>query len=85
MLASFPSINDHGYHGEDLRRIDYLPSPSEIAAACQTIRAGWSLCEKRRRFVGELLSDEVETAWQPPVVDTTHFRMAIARGFDPAG
>lgn len=78
------TLNKEGvdYSGDDLRRIDYLPSPSDIAEACQSIRDSWSISEKRRRFVGELPFDEEETLWRPPVVDTTHFRITLARGVE---
>lgn len=69
----------HVEHGDivtdDLRRIDYLPSPDEIATACAAIRSAWTLSEKRRRFVGDLMPDEPDAAWRPPVIDTTHFRL----------
>lgn len=67
---------------DDLRRIDYLPSPTEIADACASIRSAWSLSEKRRRFVGDLMPDEPDSAWSPPVIDTSHFRMLSSRGVE---
>lgn len=67
---------------DDLRRIDYLPSPTEIADACASIRSAWSLSEKRRRFVGDQMPDEPDYAWSPPVIDTSHFRMLSTRGVD---
>lgn len=67
---------------DDLRRIDYLPSPGEIADACASIRSEWTLSEKRRRFVGDQMPDEPDDAWRPPVIDTSHFRMLSSRGVD---
>lgn len=59
----------------DSTRIDYLPTPFEIDAACARIRDRWSHNERRRRFVGPHLPDELPTPWQPPVVDTSAFRL----------
>lgn len=60
---------------DDLRRIDYLPTPDEIAGVCAEIRSGWTLSEKKRRFVGELPAEALdETCWAPPVIDTSQFR-----------
>ena len=73
---------DDGPVTDDLRRIDYLPSPDEIAEACASIRSEWTLSEKRRRFVGELMPDEPDSVWRPPVIDTTHFRLSSARGVE---
>ena len=70
--------------GDDLRRIDYLPSPEEITNACASIRASWSLSEKRRRFVGELMPEEPLASWRPPVIDTSHFRVSQATGTESA-
>jgi hypothetical protein len=67
---------------DDLRRIDYLPSPTEIADACASIRQAWTLSEKRRRFVGDLMPDEPDSVWSPPVIDTSHFRMLSSRGVE---
>lgn len=64
---------------DDLRRIDFLPTPAEIHNACETIRSNWSLNEKRRRFVGDYVPDEIEQGWQPPTIDTSVFRMAAGR------
>ncbi|QDU91782.1 hypothetical protein Pla175_52130 [Pirellulimonas nuda] len=61
---------------DDLRRIDYMPSPTEIADACAVIRDRWTHSEKRRRFVGEYVPDGMEPAWRPPVIDTSCFRHA---------
>ncbi|TWT78280.1 hypothetical protein Pla123a_10710 [Posidoniimonas polymericola] len=62
------------------RRIDYLPTSSEIAQACQAIRARWSLNEQRRRYVGELAPEGVELTWRPPVIDTSAFQLAVGSG-----
>ncbi|MGL4512520.1 MAG: hypothetical protein ACRCT8_05465 [Lacipirellulaceae bacterium] len=70
------------YGSDDLRRIDYLPTPTEIANACASIRSSWTLSEKRRRFVGELIGEGPDPLWRPPVIDTTHFRLAVSRSFD---
>lgn len=62
---------------DDLRRIDYLPTPAEIAGVCAEIRSGWTLSEKKRRFVGELPAEaHEETCWAPPVIDTSQFRVS---------
>ncbi len=60
-------------------RIDYVPTPFEIAQACEHIRGQWSLSERRRRFVGDQLPDEPFPAWHPPTVDTSLFRMSTFR------
>lgn len=75
MRASVKYFDGVGPITDDLRRIDYLPSPNEIAEACASIRSRWTLSEKRRRYVGELMPDEPESVWRPPVIDTSHFRM----------
>lgn len=82
MRASVKFVDEDGPITDDLRRIDYLPSPTEIADACASIRSAWTLSEKRRRFVGDLMPDEPDSVWRPPVIDTSHFRMATARGAD---
>lgn len=82
MRASYKSFEDSGPCADDLRRIDYLPSPDDIASACESIRSAWSRNEQRRRFVGELVPDEQETAWSPPVIDTSQFRLSSAGGVD---
>lgn len=69
---------------DDLRRIDYLPSPDDIADACASIKSSWTLSEKRRRYVGELMPDEPESVWRPPVIDTSQFQMNALRGVDNA-
>ncbi len=63
----------------DSTRIDYLPSPCEIDAACASIRGTWTLNERRRRFVGPHLPDELPMPWQPPTIDTSSFRLAMAQ------
>jgi hypothetical protein len=60
-------------------RIDYVPTPGEIAAACAAIRDSWTLNERRRRYVGDELPDEPFPRWQPPTVDTSVFRLASFR------
>lgn len=82
MRANVKHFDEAGPYTDDLRRIDYLPSPDEIAAACASIRSDWTLSEKRRRFVGELMPDEPESVWRPPVIDTSHFRISSAGGAD---
>lgn len=79
-----PYASGDNLGGDDIRRIDYLPTPLEIAEACASIRSGWTLSEKRRRFVGEWMPDEVELGWRPPVIDTSHFRLSLARGAEGA-
>lgn len=79
MFAVRSAFESEEMTGDDLRRIDYVPTPSEIADACASIRSNWSLSEKRRRYVGEHMPDEPEIAWRPPVIDTSHFRMTTAR------
>jgi hypothetical protein len=63
----------------DSRKIDYLPSPCEIDMACSTIRKSWTMSERRRRFVGPHLPDELPQPWQPPLVDTSGLRLAMSR------
>ncbi len=63
----------------DSTRIDYLPSPNEIDEACALIRETWTQNERRRRFVGPDLPDELPIPWQPPTIDTSSFRLAMAR------
>ncbi|MEN0111716.1 MAG: hypothetical protein AAF805_13440 [Planctomycetota bacterium] len=79
MLANLSALEEHGPITDDVRRIDYLPTPAEIADACASIRNGWTISEKRRRFVGDLMPDEPDTAWRPPVIDTSHFRLTTTR------
>ena len=81
MRASLKHFEDE-FVSDDLRRIDYLPSPDEIADACASIRQAWTLSEKRRRFVGDFMPDEPDSGWRPPVIDTTHFRMVSSRGVE---
>ena len=78
-LGENPYPSDATLAGDDLRRIDYIPTPREIAKACASIRSRWTLSEKRRRYVGEVMPDEPETGWSPPVIDTSHFRVATGR------
>jgi hypothetical protein len=80
--ASYKHFEGEECGTDDLRRIDYLPSPDEIADACASIRQAWTLSEKRRRFVGDLMPDEPDSAWRPPVIDTSHFRMISSRGVE---
>ena len=63
----------------DSTRIDYLPTPNEIHQACERIRETWTLSERRRRFVGPELPDEVPRQWHPPTIDTSGFRLAASR------
>lgn len=74
--ANVDFLNELGAISDDLRRIDYLPSPTEIAEACASIRGAWTRSEKRRRYVGTEMPDDMQAAWQPPVIDTTQFRFA---------
>lgn len=62
----------------DSLRIDYLPSPGEIDQACASIRETWTMNERRRRFVGPELPDELPRTWQPPTIDTSSFRLAMS-------
>lgn len=82
--ADAPRADERDFTGDDVRRIDYLPTPGDIAEACQNIRESWTLSEKRRRYVGKLIGDEDDAMWLPPVVDTSHF-VSMARSFEPAG
>ncbi|WP_425396139.1 hypothetical protein [Aeoliella sp.] len=63
----------------DSTRIDYLPTPAEISDACASIRENWSLNERRRRFVGPELPDEIPETWSPPTIDTSGFRLSMNR------
>ena len=83
-LGESPYPSDPNLVGDDIRRIDYIPTPREIAKACASIRSGWTLSEKRRRYVGDVMPDEPEVAWSPPVIDTSHFRLSTLRT-DAAG
>ncbi|QDT70651.1 hypothetical protein MalM25_36060 [Planctomycetes bacterium MalM25] len=78
MRANVKHFDDQGPGTDDLRRIDFLPSPDQIADACASIRSAWTLSEKRRRYVGDLMPDEPESVWRPPVIDTSHFRLAAS-------
>jgi hypothetical protein len=60
-------------------RAEYLPTLWEIAQACEAIRAGWTLSERRRRAGGRLI-DESTQSWLPPMVDTSPLRSRFARG-----
>ena len=64
--------------GDDLCRIEYMPSPDAIAKACKSIQSKWTFTERQRRFVGEHVSEEIEAIWRPPVIDTSHFRLAAS-------
>lgn len=75
MQASGKHPDEAAYLSDDTRRIDYLPSPDEIANACAAIRSAWTRSEKRRRFVGEQAPDDADSAWEPPVIDTSYFRV----------
>ncbi|MEQ8849043.1 hypothetical protein [Botrimarina sp.] len=81
MRASCKHLDEPNPTTDDMRRIDYLPSPAEIAQACASIRSAWTRSEKRRRFVGDQLPDEQDSVWSPPVIDTSHFRV-LARTSD---
>lgn len=61
-------------------RAEYLPTTWEIAAACEAIRATWSLSERRRRYLGGRLEDDPAPSWRPPLVDTAPLRSMAARG-----
>ena len=63
----------------DSTRIDYLPTPDEIYLACEQIRENWTLNERRRRFVGPEVPEELPQQWHPPTIDTSGFRLAIGR------
>ncbi|MEM8866166.1 MAG: hypothetical protein AAGF31_11540 [Planctomycetota bacterium] len=70
-LPSFAKLTEK----DDTRRIEYLPTPAEIAGVAAEIRATWTKSEKRRRFVGQLPAEALEESlWSPPVVDTTCFQ-----------
>ncbi|TWT88926.1 hypothetical protein Mal64_24160 [Pseudobythopirellula maris] len=77
-------VVEEAYNAGESRRIDYLPSPGEIAHACASIRSGWTGSERRRRFIGKDLPDDPNAAWAPPVVDTSYFRLASARRYETA-
>lgn len=64
----------------DSRRIEYLPSPEDIVRECAVIRDGWTRNERRRRFLGSQLPDDLPAAWHPPVIDTSSFSLAASRG-----
>lgn len=86
MIATIEApAKEDPFAGEDLRRIDYLPTPEEIANACASIRSSWTLSEKRRRYVGDMMPDEPESVWCPPMIDTTHFRISSSRSGSDVG
>lgn len=59
-------------------RPDYIPSPSVIAIQCAAIRDTWSDVERARRLVGRPKL-ATPNAWQPPMIDTTHFETGLRR------
>lgn len=64
-------------------RIDYLPSPAEIAHASALIRQGWSPRERRRRRVGRCgnaIGDDFLEPWYPPVIDTSTLAVGGVKG-----
>lgn len=65
---------------DGLDRAEYLPTPREIAEACEAIRARWSRNERRRRIAGGMLEDDPEPVWSPPLVDTSPLRAHATRG-----
>lgn len=67
------------YDTLDSTRIDYLPRPHEIRAACAIIRQTWTTSERRRRYVGPDVPDEISLPWHPPTIDTSCFRLATLR------
>ncbi len=79
-IAAETTRNHDLFDGEDMSRVGYLPTPEDIAMACATIRSEWTLSEKRRRFVGELMPDEPESVWRPPVIDTSLFNITVGQG-----
>lgn len=84
MRANVKHFEESGPCSDDHRRIDYLPSPTDIADACASIRLAWTLSEKRRRYVGEQMPDEPDSVWRPPVIDTSQFRQNSLGGNDMA-
>ena len=48
----------------------YLPTPHQIAASCQKIRANWSPEERERRLVG-CRGTVSELRWYPPRINAT--------------
>lgn len=82
MRANLDFLDELGSVSDDLRRINYLPSPDEIADACASIRQAWTLSEKRRRYVGETMPDEPVALWQPPIIDTAPFRVGASRNLE---
>lgn len=50
----------------------YDPSPSEIAAACERIRAGWSEAETRRRSAWQVCDWEAPEADERQVADSAN-------------
>jgi hypothetical protein len=72
---SFAPRSEAATAHREYRRVEYVPTVTEITAACARIRSGWTRHEKRRRFVGQLVPDELDQDWQPPVIDTSFFRL----------
>jgi hypothetical protein len=59
-------------------RVDYLPTPRQIAAQCAKIRSGWTPAERRRRTVGHLRM-QTESTWLPPQIRLSHCVARVRR------
>ncbi|MCA9259367.1 MAG: hypothetical protein KDA61_09215 [Planctomycetales bacterium] len=45
----------------------YLPTPRQIALACEQIRANWTPAEQRRRNIDQSAGEQ-SSAWLPPEI-----------------
>ena len=64
--------------------VHYLPTPTEIARACASIRSRWTPRERQRRragtsFFGAMLPEASHRPWQPPVIDTAVLRLGSGK------
>ena len=59
-------------------RVDYLPTPRQIAAQCAQIRRRWSVAERRRRTVGYMRL-QAESMWRPPQICMAHCVARVRR------
>jgi len=51
-------------------QVVYLPTPQQIAEACETLRQQWSPAEQKRRNARRWVGDG-PAPWSPPCIDTS--------------